>query len=239
MTNGSLSRAANERSVVLVFPEGIRKQWNDGRLEILKSNPPQDDVGFISKIIDTMAEQYGIDEKRVYVTGLSNGGHMSMRLAMELSHKITAIAPVAAQLSKAISTQAPDNPISIMLVNGTEDPLVPFDGGHIRLFSRGRSRGEVLSAKNSVNYFLLHNGCSESVFSEQKIDKDLTDEIHVQVSRYENCRNDAVVTQIKVTGGGHTWPGGRQYLRPRRVGPVSKDINASKMIIDFFLAQSR
>lgn len=70
------------------------------------------------------------------------GGFMSVRLALELPEKIAAAAPVAAQLAVALENETPLLPISIMIVNGTEDPIVPFDGGEVRLFSGGRSRGK-------------------------------------------------------------------------------------------------
>lgn len=55
---------------------------------------------------------------------------------------------------------------------------------------------------------------------------------------YNNCNDQVTVKLVEVVGGGHTWPGGRQYLRERRIGRVSKDINASELILDFFLSQA-
>lgn len=236
MTNGTLSAAAQERSMLLAYPEGLRKQWNDGRVEILKGNKQRDDVGFISALIDKLVEEQQVDPKRVYVTGISNGGHMSFRLAMDLSDKIAAIAPVTAQVSKAISNKIPERPISVMIVNGTDDPLVPYDGGAIRLFKKGRSRGEVLSSEQSVQFFREHNGCDAKPVVSSSIDRDPNDKTSVVITKYGKCRDGKSVSLVSVIGGGHTWPGGYQYLRPRRVGRVSREINASDLILDFFLA---
>jgi hypothetical protein len=85
-----------------------------------------------------------------------------VRLAMDLSEKIAAVAPVTAQVSKALKDKTPKLPISIMIVNGTKDPLVPFDGGHIRLFRFGRSRGEILSTVSTVEHFRRYNGCDKT-----------------------------------------------------------------------------
>lgn len=238
-TQGTLKTAANKRGVVLVFPEGINKRWNDGRTEMLATKKTYDDVGFISVLIDTMVKNYGIDSKRVYATGISNGGFMSVRLAMDLSEKIAAVAPVTAQISKALKNKTPKLPISIMIINGTMDPLVPFDGGHIRLFKFGRSRGEILSTSSTVEFFRRHNGC-ESIPEKSKLqDKDPKDGTNVEIEKYIGCKDGTEVILLKVIGGGHTWPGGKQYLKPRIVGMVCRDINASEIIIDFFLGHSR
>ncbi len=237
-TAGTLTVAAAERGVVLVFPEGVDKHWNDGRPEIF-GDKFYDDVGFIAKVIDTMSDSYGIDPTRVYATGISNGGFMSVRLAMDLSERITAIAPVSAQISMALKDRTPAIPVSIMIVNGTDDPLVPFDGGHIRLFKFGRSRGEVLSTASSIEHFVRHNHCSQAPEIVRMPDKDEDDGTTVLIESYTKCRDETAVVLAKVIGGGHTWPGGSQYLNPRIVGVVCNDINASELILDFFLKHSR
>lgn len=233
-TQGTLTTAADKRGVVLVFPEGINKQWCDGRTEMLETKKTYDDVGFISKTIDTLVKNYGIDPKRVYATGISNGGFMSVRLAMDLSEKIAAVAPVAAQISKALKDKSPKLPISIMIINGTKDPLVPFGGGHIRLFRFGRSRGEILSTGSSVEHFRRHNGCGKTPEKRKLPDKDPDDGTNVEIEKYTGGRDGTEVILVKVIGGGHTWPGGKQYLKPRFVGAVCRDINASEIILDFF-----
>ena len=197
------------------------------------------DVDFISKIIDTMVQNYGIDPTQVYATGISNGGFMSVRLAMDLSDKIAAVAPVAAQLSVALEDKTPKLPISIMIVNGTEDPLVPFDGGHVRLFESGRSRGEILSTAVTIEHFRQHNNCEATPKLVELPNTDPDDGTTVTIETYANCDDGAEVILVKVIGGGHTWPGGKPYLSPKLVGMVSREINASEMILDFFLEHAR
>lgn len=238
-TEGTLTAAADKRGVVLVFPEAMNRQWHDGRKEIVKGDKIYDDVGFISRLIDVMVEKYAVDTRRIYATGISNGGFMSIRLAMDLSGKIAAVAPVTAQISRALAGRLPMQPISIMIVNGTADPLVPYDGGTIRLFRFGRSRGEILSTTASFEHFRRHNGCDQPPVSTKLPDNDPEDETTVEITRYTDCRSGSEVVLIKVIGGGHTWPGGKQYLRPRMVGKVSREVNASEMILDFFLRHTR
>jgi len=239
MTSGTLHAAAEARNVVLVFPDGINRQWNDGRTEIFRGDEPHDDVGFISALIDTLIEEYNVDASRMYATGISNGGFMSVRLAMELSDKLAAVAPVTAQVSQAIADRRPVLPISVMFVNGTADPLVPFEGGHVRLFRLGRSRGEVLATEQSTRLFREHNNCATPAVEERIRDHDPDDGTTVQVQTHGDCDAGTEVVLIQVNGGGHTWPGGNQYMRPKRVGLVSRDIDASEIILDFLLSHSR
>ena len=241
-TEGTLITAADARGMVVVFPEGIDKQWCDGRSEHLEEGrdcAEIDDVAFLSEIIDIMVEEYGIDPARVYATGISNGGFMSVRLAMDLSEKIAAVAPVTAQLSVALADQSPQLPISIMIVNGTEDPLVPFAGGHVRVVSFGRSRGEVLSTEETIERFRAHNNCNAAPALVSLPDSDPDDGTAVEIETYTGCEDNTEVILVRVIGGGHTWPGGQQYLGENLVGTVSRDINASEMILDFFLKHDR
>ena len=241
-TAGTLIPAAEARGMVLVFPDGIDKQWCDGRTEHLNEGrdcTAIDDVAFIAAIIERMAHDYGIDPRRVYATGISNGGFMSIRLALDLTDKIAAVAPVTAQLSMALAEQTPPLPISIMIMNGTDDPIVPFDGGEVQLFEFGRGRGEILSTLDTVERFRRYNDC-EAVPALVKLpDSEPDDGTAVQIESYTNCADDTEVILVRVVGGGHTWPGGQPYLSPKIVGVVSQEINASEMILDFFLEQAR
>lgn len=238
-TDGTFTASSDKRGMVVVFPEGIENHWCDGRSEIVREGTPCNDVGFISTIIDTMVMNYGIDPARVYSTGISNGGFMSFRLAMDLSEKITAVAPVAAQIAVAIKGKTPLLPVSLMLINGTKDPLVPFNGGTVRLFRFGRSRGEVLSTAASIEQFRRSNGCGAIPEKGKLEDRDPDDGTTVEVERYSGGKKGSEVVLVKVNGGGHTWPGGKKYLGPALVGRVCRDFNASEMILDFFLRHSR
>lgn len=237
-TRRTLIAAAEERDVVVVFPEGINKKWCDGRLEHLNTNRTCTDVAFIAEIIDVMVQNYGIEPRQVYATGISNGGFMSVRLAIDLSEKIAAVAPVTAQLPKALEDKTPNLPVSIMVVNGTEDPIVPYDGGHVRLFDSGQSRGEILSTDATIEQFRHHNGCDSSPERFKLTDNIPDDGTTIEIAEYTNCEADTEVILVKVIGGGHTWPGGNQYLSPKIIGKASQEINASEMILDFFLDHS-
>ncbi|MGB7817656.1 MAG: hypothetical protein WBL35_02825 [Ornithinibacter sp.] len=87
-----------------------------------------DDVGFISALTDALVREYDIDPRWVFATGLSNGAFMVNRLACDLPEKIAAVAPVARTLGTDVEC-SPAVPVAVMSVHGTDDPLVPFEGG--------------------------------------------------------------------------------------------------------------
>ncbi len=109
----------------------------------------------------------------------------------------------------------------------------------MRLFRFGHSRGRVLSTAATVEWFRRHNACTPTPIRTRLEDEDATDGATVEVETYGGGMEGTEVVLVKVVGGGHTWPGGRQYLPRRLVGGVCRDINASEMILDFFLRHAR
>jgi len=175
---------------------------------------------------------YNIDSNRVYVTGISNGGIMSFRLACELSNKIAAFAPVAASM--------PDNPaydcrptrqIAAMIIFGDNDPLIPFKGGDITLPLIGK-RGKVIPVEESVKYWVANNKCNTSPAETHKNDFD--DDTELDKKIYSAANSNSEVQFWLVIGGGHCWPGGMQYLPKMIIGRTSREFDASEEIWKFF-----
>lgn len=235
-TGAGLLKAAAEAGMMVVLPQAINKEWNDGRREEprlahKKWKEKPDDVGFISALIDHMIATYDIDPHRVYAVGCSNGGIMACRLAVELPERIAAVAALAAQLSEHSAGVTPTTPVSVMLINGSEDKIVPFNGGHI---SGNSDWGKILSSTDTVAFFRNQNHCSLTPILDDLPDLDPKDRTRVQRMVYGNGKNGAEVVLLKVIGGGHVWPRGRQYLPQWIIGRPTQDIDATQMIIDFF-----
>jgi len=220
--------AAREQFVV-AYPDGIGRGWNDGRSGV---NGDADDVAFIAGLIDELAAEHAIDRSRVYVTGASNGGMMSYRVGCELSDRVAAIAPVIANLPTELPC-APQKPLSVLAINGTADPLVPYNGGQI-----ARNRGEVLSAALSTQFFAQRAGCNAAEPTVEEPDVDGNDDSRTFVTRYD-CPGPVQVSLITLGGAGHTWPGGVQYLPHFVVGGVSHDFDGAERIWEFFEPHTR
>ena len=234
LTKGRFNQLADRDGFFVVYPQGIGKAWNDGRGEAISEAHRRmiDDVGFFRALIEYLVSKHEIDSDRVFVTGISNGGLMSFRLACSLSDRIRAIAPVTASIQPAILPLCgSESAVSLAVLNGTEDPLVPYYGGQIRVFRQ--QRGEVLSTDETIRIWLTKNRCTPKpkVTALPDLTKDGT---RVTKTEYNECGAGSKVVLYRIEGGGHTWPGGRQYLPVRLIGRTSRDINACDEMWSFF-----
>lgn len=231
----SFNALADREDLLIVYPQGFKKQWNDGRevASIDAQARELDDTGFIAGLIDLLVESRNVDPKRVYAVGPSNGGHMANRLACDIPGKVAAVGIVIGQMPKRMVDKCkPEKPVSVLIMNGTEDPLVPYNGGTVKVF--GQERGEDISTEDTFAFWAKHAGFSGSpaIAAKQLPDTDPDDKTRVSLKEYKVAAANVVL--YTVTGGGHTWPGGRQYLFQSMVGRVSRDINATEVIWEFF-----
>ena len=220
---------------IAVYPDGVNKNWNDGRPQI---NPDVDDVAFVRSMLERLESDYSIDTKRVYATGISNGGFMSYRLAFDLDGTFAAIAPVGALMTEQLYARPPPaGPVSVLLIEGIDDPFVPWAGGDI---STGRlKRGTVVSTGVTIDYWVKAGGCVTPPAVTEMTDAEPDDGTRVREELYSGGREGTEVELLAVEGGGHTWPGGLQYLRERTIGKTCRDIDASRVIWDFFKGHSK
>lgn len=222
------SDLADREGFIVAYPEGIDKHWNDGR----PNAPRVNDVAFVATLIEDIARSFNVDRKRIYTTGISNGGMLSQRLACELSGTIAAIASVAASMPDSLNARCkPSRPISVLMINGTDDPLIPYSGGALPGTTLG---GKVLSTPDTIKFWVDHNKCSQRPTSMLLPDQDPHDDARVRRESYTQCAAGVEVELDAVEGGGHTLPGARQYLPERLVGRTSRDINGTETIWSFF-----
>ena len=240
LTLGGFNTFSDEQDVLIVYPDGIEKNWNDGRTNVSDPAHEQqiDDVGFFTLLMEELSEEFSVDPHRIFVTGISNGAMMSYRLAIELPEKIAAIAPVAGALPiDLVSFNMSNTPVSVCVLSGTQDPLVPWEGGLVG-FPRN-PRGIVLSVQDSVMYWVEHNNCVNTPNSTLLPDSDPKDKTWVQQDIYSYGQNNTEVVLYMIYNGGHTWPDGLQYLPESLVGRTTHDINANNVIWDFFLTHPK
>jgi len=228
---------ADRDKVVLVYPAGIQKNWNDGR----PTTPNQlgiNDVSFFNQLCDYMINNYSVDGTKIYATGISNGGFMSSRLGCELSNRIAAIAVDAATIEA--TTIAPNcnpgRPVPAIYIHGTSDPLVPFTGG--QMTAGGTAGGTVLSHFQAIDKWVTINGCNSTptITDLPDISNDGTT---IKQRVYAGGTKSSEVVSYVVLNGGHTWPQGFQYLNEAIIGKTSQDMNACEVIWTFFKRFSR
>ncbi|WP_433685401.1 extracellular catalytic domain type 1 short-chain-length polyhydroxyalkanoate depolymerase [Nocardia sp. CA-119907] len=228
----SLSDAAG---FVAVYPVGYDKSWNDGRgADTAAGAKNIDDIGFVSMIIDRIVADNAVDPGRVYATGLSNGAMFTEDLGCRLSGKIAAIAAVAGPMPTAdASVCTPTHPMSVLEIHGTTDPIVPYDGGVVRVTSgrRGPGTSPVLSVDATQQLWRDKNACGPVTTS---VLPNTADDGTTVTTTVASCANGSRVELYSIADGGHTWPDGPQYLPVAIVGKVSHQFDASDVIWHFF-----
>jgi len=231
----TLDAVADTEGFLVVYPESLDGNWNDGRLHTaIDGIEKVDDVAFVADLIDQLTRDHAIPPGRVFATGISNGGMLCHRLACELSDRIAAIATVAAPMPEDLAPLCrPSRPVSILTLPGNRDPIMPFDGGP--LLSDRADRGRVLSAADTTALWRREDGCT-GVPATEEIDDRRFDRTAIHTDTYAPCDEATAVVQMTVDGGGHTWPGAR--IAPL-LGRTSKEIDAGEVIWAFFAAHGR
>jgi polyhydroxybutyrate depolymerase len=223
---------ADRYGFIVAYPDGIDRAWNDGRPVNAKG---PDDLAFAAALVDDLEHRYSIDPARVYATGFSNGAVFSNYLACNQADRFAAIAPVSGPMPVVDEPNChPQRAVSFLEINGTNDPIVPFDGGQVVL--AGMDRGLVLSFAQTGAFWAKNAGCSVRPTVTPLPAIAPPDGTSVTRSSFSDCRPGTGVEEYAVSGGGHTWPGGPQYLPKLFVGTASRQLDASETIVQFFLA---
>jgi polyhydroxybutyrate depolymerase len=223
---------ADRERFIAVYPQGAGRRWADGRWgEDMK------DVEFISAVLDTLESLYGIDRGRIFAAGMSNGAFFCNYLAENRSELIRAIAPVAGGLACPWPGQFdPPHPVSVLMINGTDDPLVPYVGGEVGYETSRRDQGGAYSAGQSLEMWATANECAGPLDSLEMPDVDPSDGCTCTRFSWQPGEGGARVELIRVEGGGHTWPGLDDTLGERLVGLTCWDFVSPEVIWDFFAA---
>ena len=210
---------AEKDKFILICPAS-KHLWHDGA-----NTKGIDDVKFIDKLITYVIKTYHGDASRVYVTGVSNGGFMTTRLACQLHNRIAAIAVVAATLNINEGYDL-EKPMPVMYMHGTTDPIIPFKGG--KKFGRLMHSHEQILQK-----WITLDGCDTQPVITQ-IPDNAKDGTTIIKEEYSNPKNNLKVIGYTINNGGHTWPGGKQYLPAFIIGKTTRNLNACQVIWDFF-----
>jgi polyhydroxybutyrate depolymerase len=231
LTTGFDNLAERERFVV-AYPAGLEQNWNDGREA--EGLPKQNDVAFVSAMIDDIQKVRGIDRRRVYATGISNGGFMTQRLACELNNKIAAFASVAATMPAPLASRCrPGRTVPVLIISSPNDQFVPWQGGKM---TRGEG-GTILSIPQVVDFWKANNQCTTTSAATLPVSNAVDDGTQISGSTAKGASANSEVTLVQVDGGGHTWPGGNRQPE-MLVGKTTQKLNGSQAIWAFFKRHS-
>lgn len=224
---------ADVHNLLVVYPDGYEKSWADGRGASPADRHHVDDVAFLVGLVTKLQNDYRVAPGHVFVTGMSNGGFMSNRLACDRANVFAAVAPVAGTLGVGVACN-PSRPVSVWAAHGTADPLVPFKGGAVR--GRG-GLSHAVSAEAMVDKWRKVDGCQGDPSME--LLPDARDGTVVHRFDSTSCAASTEVVFYRIDKGGHTWPGGKQYLPAAVIGPTTHTLDGSEAIAEFFLAHAR
>ena len=228
----------------VVYPQGEKgsdnkRGWNGCRSDA-ETNPTTNDTQFISNLIEYMKQNYPVDSSRVYVVGTSNGGEMTARLAVEIPEKLAAVAVVAFSWPAKSECKEPTTPISILFMNGTEDPLAPYNGGVVG--KDRHKRGTVLSVQNSIDFWVSLNKTSKTPEVKKLPNINIDDNSEVEEISFTGGIDNTEVIHYKINGGGHVEPSIKEqlsWLYLKIVGKQNKDIEFAEVIWNFFKNKKR
>lgn len=226
---------ADEGGFIVVYPEGTDRSrplmsflgkpgfltWNAGHCCGYAQENAIADVGFIRAVVAQVVKDNGADPKRVYATGISNGGMMAYRLACEASDMFAAIAPVSAIVD--VSSCKPTQPVSVFHIHGAKDENVPLDGGVGKKAMDKEGKAGRPPVQDSIDLWVKQDGCSVTVHSKEP---------DVDMTNYGGCRDGSEVAYFVILDGGHAWPGGQRVAS--FLDEPSKALDATSEIWRFF-----
>ncbi len=220
-----LSAQANLAGVVVVYPNGIDKGWNDGRTNRRgKLIRDTDDIGFLTALVNDLVAKNIADPARIVFTGISNGGIMSFKMACDSPLHPFGIAPISANMPEPLN--CPNGDSRLLNIVGTEDKFAPMSGGRIL-------RGTIKSSQSSFTTFLQLNKCIG--VKQLPLKNSAEDGMTSTMFNGQGCQFSPT-TQIVVEGGGHAWagsPGQLEWL----TGTPTMDFSATRMIVNFSLGK--
>lgn len=233
-------RIADRHGALVVYPQGVGGHWNNAarvgpysakKLDI-------DDGAFLHALVERLVSTYGAARDQVVVTGVSNGGAMVTRLAMQTPDFARAYAVVSENIPTPENLAMSDRkePVSILFLNGTDDPIVPWNGGEVVLWPVLASRGEVRSVEESITYFRHLAGVQTPPAFDEVPDADTSDGTHATRRTWVGTGGHRVV-QITLHGGGHGAPH-PEKRGMRLLGRGNRDFHAAEAIWEFFQSTS-
>ena len=238
---------ADRFNFAVIYPNALHRHWNDerGDLHLGHKLDHANDIGFIQALVDSLTKHTPIGGQKVILTGISNGGIMSIKLACQNPQQYSGIAPVAASMAmtefKQLQTQLPKALPEMLLINGTADPLVPYYGGEITVFRK--HRGKVIGTDSTISFWAKVNRNQVAPCDTFKIpNTDTTDGCNAL--RLQYCSTNTAPAPrrlflIKIINGGHTMPGKHQYLPKSIIGNTCRDFNAASAIARFYFSDAK
>jgi polyhydroxybutyrate depolymerase len=225
------NQVADQNGFGVVYPNGTGRlsdnlllTWNSGNCCGYAETQNVDDVGLMRAIVTDLKTQLPIDPKRIYATGMSNGGMLAQRLGCQAADLFAAIAPVAGTLN--FSACNPSEPISVIEFHGTADQHILYNGGY---GPKAVVQVDFASVQDSVGFWVTFDKCNSQPQTNTTAD--------IRHETWAGCTGSSSVELYTVIGGGHAWPG--SVGGPAEADQPTMTIPASQLIWQFFAAHPK
>ena len=203
----NMEQRANTKNALVVYPDGYKRYWNECR----KASPAQanmenvNEQAFFAGMIQYFSKRYTIDPEHVFAVGTSGGGHMAYKLALTMPRKFRAVTAIIANLPDTtnLDCAASGEPVAVMIINGTEDPINPYNGGSVILGNM--NMGAVRSTDRTLTYWANLAHYRGKPTQEKLPDVDPNDGKILERYTYKANGKPEVVL-VKVVGGKHDYP---------------------------------
>ncbi len=214
---GDFRPIADTANFIVVQPNGTFSQglrfWN-----AFYQGPPND-LAFLNALVDSLKLSYSIDENRLYMCGMSNGGIMSYYVACDPNNRFAAVGSVTGTMDTAFFAGCnPSRPTPVIEIHGDADGTVPFGGG-----------ASFVAIDTVMKYWSNVNGTNNAPMISNYPDIVLNDFCTATEYAYLNGINNSEAVLVKINGGAHTWPGASIIF-----AVTNQDFSASVRIWNFF-----
>jgi len=226
------------KDAIIVYPQAYDNRWNDCKIALPHKAKllDLDEASFFTAIIERFTNNNNIDKTNVFVVGFSNGGHMVYKLAKQNPDIFKGFAAIAGNIPVASNNDCFTKkiPVSILIANGTSDPIIPYLGGEI-MSPDGTKRGKMLPTLNTLKYWTDLINCDKiTLIKKELLDLNKEDNSNATIYEYECKKQNKKVQLIEIANGGHNIPNPSFESWPNSLGNVNKDINLPELIINFF-----
>jgi polyhydroxybutyrate depolymerase len=230
------SRLADREGFIVAYPEGIGlfgflRHWNAGHCCGKAARDRWDDMAFLDAVIDRMCRRYAVDRRRVYMVGMSNGGMMTYRFASERAGSLAGIAVMSGAIGSRESPDvpewripAPSGPVPALIMHGTADRSVPFDGG--KRIDREDAR-VYQSVADAALFWRNANGATNGPVRRTTFGGCVTEE------SWSGRGESNEVRVCSLLDWGHVWPGAHATAN-LPAGHPFREFDAAAMIWEFF-----
>jgi polyhydroxybutyrate depolymerase len=214
-------RLGEREGFVTVFPNAVAGIWNI--FPAGARNPfgrGSDDTEFIQKLVTSLVARGIADPNRIYISGISFGGFMALRMACVAPHLFAAVGVALASMPSADGVEChPSKPLPLVMIAGTADTTVPYAGGETR------AGFGIWGTDRTLAFFRRLNGCSQEEERSEIPLPEWGQTLPIKVHRWNHCTG-APVLLYSVVGGGHR--------APRSMEPGAEGFTTAEAMWDFF-----